>query len=139
MDRVLNIPGARRSPQTPQLALLDWLRLWQGRQYAAMARRMPLPLRAGQRAAAPELRQAYPPGLLAFNLFPGYDTDAAVTVIPVLLTRLDDNETRAQLWRFRMIYLDEAHQPLARGRQGGRWTVQSAALVPTPSPPGVQA
>lgn len=139
MDRVLNIPETRRPAKTPQLALRDWLRLWQGRQYAAMARRMPLPLRAGQRPAPPELRLTYPPGLLTFDLFPGYDTDAAVTVIPALLTRMDDNEARAQLWRFRMIYLDEVHQPLARGRQGGRWTVQSAALVPTPPSPSVRA
>ncbi|GGK23282.1 hypothetical protein GCM10008955_16060 [Deinococcus malanensis] len=139
MDRVLNIEAARRGYVTPQMALRDWLRRWQSRQYALMARHMPLPLRAGQRPEAAELRQAYPPGLLTFSLLPGYDTDAAVTVIPAVLVRVDSDQTSTQLWRFRMIHLDGAHQPLARDRRGGRWTLQSASVVPTPPLPRLQA
>lgn len=139
MDRVLNIGAARRGRTTPQAALRDWLRRWQSRQYAVMARHMPLPMRAGQCPEAAELREAYPPRLLTFTLLPSYDTDAAVTVIPAVLVRKDGDQTCTQLWRFRMIHLDAAHQPLARDRRGGRWTVQSASVVPTPPPPSLQA
>ncbi|MFC4426062.1 hypothetical protein [Deinococcus navajonensis] len=136
MDQVLNMPLATEPQRSPQAALSDWLALWQGRQYGVMARRMPLPLHAGKRRLAPEVRAAYPPGLLAYNLLTGYDTDAAVAVIPAVLVRLDNGERRTQLWRFRMMHLDGAHQPLPRDRSGGRWVLQSASVIPTPPVPG---
>lgn len=137
------LPGRAGSASAGPLAFLrGLLALWAAGDHAGMARRLRRPLHARRRHRLAEVRAQFPGRLVAYDLRAVRDTDAAATVVTARLFLEDGPDaggTRAELWRFRLVCLDAAHQPQARTAPGGRWTVQHATPLPGPAPRALRA
>lgn len=136
------VPRAGSGSAGPLAFLRQLLALWAAGDHAGMARRLRRPLHARRRQRLADVRAQFPGRPVAYDLRTARDTDAAVTVVTAWLFLEDGPDgagTRAELWRFRLLCLDAAHQPQARTVPGGRWTVQHVAVLPGPGPRALRA
>ncbi|GHG14667.1 hypothetical protein GCM10017784_01260 [Deinococcus indicus] len=119
---------------SPQQALQAFLTHWQGQEYRAMALAMPARVFPGGRRSVRQVRRTYPGSLREFSILAARDTDPAATNIDVQMLWRQRGGLELGRVRYRMVYVNEHDQPIARHHEGGVWKPFATYALPVPRP-----
>lgn len=119
---------------TPQEALSAFLTHWQGGQYHAMALALPARVFPTRRRSVRQVRRAYPGTLSGFSILSARDTDPAATNVDVQVLWRQRGGLELGRVRYRMVYVDDRDQPIARHHPGGQWKPFATYALPVPRP-----
>ncbi|MDV6375101.1 hypothetical protein [Deinococcus arenicola] len=118
---------------TPQQALTEFLSCWQKRDYSSMSRLLPVKGTPPKKQTIKATKELYGgQKLTGFNLLSAHDTDPAAANLDVELHYREAGEMEVRRWRFRMVYVNDAGQPIPRNQPLGSWKPYVRRVLPDP-------